>query len=116
MHRFSTKAAVAAMAAGRQGKFWEFHDLLFDNSKQLSDQKIKEIAETLKLNIDQFDKEVKNPGVLAQVQRDFQDGRQAGVKGTPTIFINGKKLKNRTLQGFRFIVDKELNKLKKKEQ
>ena len=114
MHKFSTKAAAAAAAADRQGKFWEFHDLLFDNSKQLGDQKIKEIAAKLELNIEQFEKEINSPDILAKVRRDFQDGRQAGVRGTPTVFINGRKLKNRSLKGFRFIIDKELSKLKKK--
>ena len=114
IHKFATKAAIAAMAANSQERFWEFHDLLFDNFGQLNDQKIKEIATELGLNQEKFEKEKKNLKILAKVRRDFQDGRKAGVRGTPTIFINGKKLKNRTLKGFKVIIDKELDRIKKK--
>ena len=104
MHKFATKAAIAAMAANAQGRFWEFHDLLFDNFGKLNDQKIKEIATELGLDQDKFEKEKKDLKTLAKVRQDFQDGRKAGVRGTPTIFINGKKLKNRTLEGFKAII------------
>lgn len=110
IHKFATKAAIAAMAANSQGRFWEFHDLLFDNFGQLNDQKIKKIATELGLNQEKFENEKKNLKILAKVRQDFQDGRKAGVRGTPTIFVNGKKLKNRTLEGFKVLIDKELKK------
>jgi protein-disulfide isomerase len=110
IHKFATKAAIAAMAADSQGRFWEFHDLLFDNFGKLNDQKIKEIATELGLNQEKFETEKKNLKILAKVRQDFQDGRKAGVRGTPTIFVNGKKLKNRTLEGFKVLIDKELKK------
>ena len=103
------------MAANSQGRFWEFHDLLFDNFGQLNDQKIKEIATELGLNQEKFEKEKKDLKILAKVRQDFQDGRKAGVRGTPTIFVNGKKLKDRSLKGFKVIIDKELNRIKKSE-
>ncbi len=110
IHKFATKAAIAAMAADTQGRFWEFHDLLFDNFGKLDDQKIKEIATELGLNREKFETEKKDLKILAKVRQDFQDGRKAGVRGTPTIFVNGKKLKNRTLEGFKVLIDKELKK------
>ena len=110
IHKFATKAAIAAMAADSQGRFWEFHDLLFDNFGKLNDQKIKEIATELGLNREKFETEKKDLKILAKVRQDFQDGRKAGVRGTPTIFVNGKKLKNRTLEGFKVLIDKELKK------
>jgi protein-disulfide isomerase len=112
MHKYAKNAAIAALAADRQGKFWEFHDLLFDYYKKPDDQKIKEIAQQLELDLEAFDKNMKNPEIRAKVQRDFQDGQKAGVRGTPTIFINGRRLKNRTLIGFQTLIDKELVKLK----
>lgn len=106
IHKYSTKAAIAAMAASSQGRFWEFHDLLFDNFRQLNDQKVKEIAKELSLNKEEFEKEMKNPMILAKVQEDFKDGRKAGVRGTPAIFINGRRLKNRSLEGFKVLIEK----------
>lgn len=108
------KAATAALAAERQGKFWEFHDLLFKNYNKLNDQKIREIA--LKLGLDQteFEKKMKDPKITAMIRQDVREGAQAGVRGTPTIFINGRRLNNRSLQGFQAAIDKELQKLGKK--
>lgn len=114
MHKYAKKAAIAALAADRQGKFWEFHDRLFDHYKKPDDQKIKEIAQQLNLNQNVFEKDMKNPEIGAKVQRDFRDGQQAGVRGTPTIFINGRRLKNRTLKGFQAVINKELAKLNAK--
>jgi protein-disulfide isomerase len=107
-HGFATKAAAAALSAGRQGKFWEFHDRLFDNYRNLSDEKFKAISKELGLNQLEFEKGMKDPEILARVRRDSMDGKNAGVRGTPTIFINGRQLKNRTLQGFQTLIDKEL--------
>ena len=111
MHKYARKAAIAALAADRQGKFWEFHDLLFENYKQPDDKKIKEIARQLNLDLKAFENDLKNPEIVAKVQRDLIDGQNAGVRGTPTIFINGRRLKNRTLQGFKALIDKELSKI-----
>ncbi len=107
-HRFATKAAAAALAAGRQGKFWEYHDRLFDNYSNLNDEKFKEIARELKLNQQEFEKRRRDPEILARVRRDSREGKNAGVRGTPTIFINGRRLKNRTLSGFLALIDREL--------
>ena len=113
-HKFALKAATAALAAKSQGKFWEFHDLLFKNYNKLNDQKIHEIALGLGLDQTEFEKKMKDPGIKAMIRQDLRDGAQAGVRATPTVFINGRRLKNRTLQGFQAAVDKELQKLGKK--
>ena len=107
------KAAIAALAAGSQGKFWEFHDLLFKNYNQLSDQKIQEIAQTVGLNMEEYEKKKNDPAIRRKVDQDFSDGRQAGVRGTPTVFINGIRLKDRSLQGFQAAIDNQLQKLGK---
>jgi protein-disulfide isomerase len=95
------------MAAQKQGKFWEFHDELF-RTKPLSTDAINNIAVKLGLDIEQFNKDMNDPEVLNQIRKDLFDAQKAGVTGTPTIFINGKKLKNRSPQGFQMMIDAEL--------
>ena len=105
---------MAALAAGSEGKFWQFHDELYKNYNKLSDQKIREIALGLGFDQAQFEKKMNDPKVTETIRQDLQDGAQAGVRGTPTIFINGRRLKNRSLQGFQAAIDKELQRLGKK--
>ena len=112
-HKFAMKAAIAALAADSQGKFWEFHDLLFENYNKLSDQKIQEIAQAVGLNLEEYEKKKKDPATERRIKQDLSDGRQAGVRGTPTIFINGIRLRDRSLNGFQAAIDKQLQKLGK---
>ena len=112
-HKFAMPAAIAALAAGEQGKFWEFHDLLFENYNKLNDQKIQEIAVAVGLNLEAYEEKKKDPAIKQRVNQDFLDGRQAGVRGTPTIFINGIRLRDRSLKGFQAAIDKQLLKLGK---
>jgi len=107
-HKFAWPAAIAALAANKQGKFWELHDQLYENYNRLSDQKIREIAQQVGLDIKKFDKDMKDPELKAIVERDFQEGARAGVRGIPTIFVNGRQLKNRSFQGFQAAIEKEL--------
>jgi protein-disulfide isomerase len=111
-HSFAKKAAVAALAAEKQGKFWEMHEKLFANQKQLSDAKVEEIAKELGLNMEQFDPDLKDPEMQARIDRDLKNGQQANVRGTPTIFLNGKQLNQRSLPGFQQAIDAELKKKK----
>jgi len=112
-HKFAMKAAIAALAAGSEGKFWEFHDELYKNYNKLSDQKIREIALGLGFDQAEFEKRMSDPKIAAMIRQDLQDGAKAGVRGTPTIFINGRRLKNRSLPGFQAAIDKELQRLGK---
>jgi protein-disulfide isomerase len=112
-HKFAMKAAVAALAAESQGKFWEFHDLLFKNYNKLNDQKIQEIALAVGLNQEEYEKKKNDPAIERKVRQDFSEGRQAGVRGTPTVFINGIRLRDRSLKGFQAAIDKELQKMGK---
>lgn len=107
-HKFAMPAAIAALAANKQGKFWELHDQLYENYNRLSDQKIREIAQQVGLDMEKFDKDMKDPELQALVERDFQEGAEAGVRGIPTIFVNGRQLKNRSFQGFQAAIEKEL--------
>jgi protein-disulfide isomerase len=111
-HKFARQAAIAALAADKQGKFWEFHEKIFENSKSLSDAKVQEMAKELKLDEGKFNKDLKDPAIQQLISRDITNGRQAGVRGTPTIFVNGKRLQNRSLQGFQQLIEAELQKKK----
>ncbi len=112
-HKFAKPAAAASLAADRQGKFWEFHDRLFSYYNRLNDEKIREIAVGLGLNMDKFEKDTKDPKLLAKINQDVRIGISVGVKGIPSIFINGRLLKNRNIKGFRAVIEKELKKVKK---
>jgi protein-disulfide isomerase len=109
-HKFAMKAAMAALAADKQGKFWKFHDQLFLEYDKLSDQKIGEIARNLGFNSEEFEKMMKNPKISAKIQQDILDGQEAGITGTPTIFVNGRRLREVSLNGLQMLIDKELNK------
>ena len=109
-HKFAFKAAIAALAADRQGKFWEFHDELYKNYNRLNDRKIAEIAKLLELNEAEFDKLRKDPSIIAQVRRDYEEGIQLGIRGVPTVFINGKKMRNRSMPIMEAVINRELEK------
>ena len=112
-HKFAGPAAIAALAANKQGNFWELHDQLYENYNRLNDQKIRELAQQVGLNMEEFDQDMKDPELKAIVGRDFQDGARAGVRGIPTIFVNGRLLRNRSFQGFQAAIEKELGKARK---
>ena len=107
-NKFAMPAAIAALAAEKQGKFWEFHDLLFKDYNRLNEAKIREIAQQLKLNMEKFEKDRKDPQIMALINRDIAEGNQAGVRGTPTVFINGRLLRNRSMAGFQELIEKAL--------
>ena len=91
-HKYVQKAAAAALAANRQGKFWEFHDRLFKNAYRLNDQKLNEISRELTLNEEKFKKDMQDPEILKIISQDIREDAKVGVRGTPSIFINGRLL------------------------
>lgn len=114
-HRNSMTAALAAEAAGRQGKYWEMHDLLFTEQKNWGEKPaptpavFEAYAEQLGLNMEQFKSDVASPEVKARVQRDFDAGEQLGNTGTPTFYLNGKRIQNPNgLPAFKALIDAEL--------
>jgi len=112
-HKYAIKAAMAALAAGRQGKFWEFHDELFKNYNRLNDQKVQEIGTQLGLDQTKFTEDQKSPVEAARIRQDYEEGLRLGVRGTPTIFINGRKLDNRSMKNMEAIINQELEAGKK---
>jgi len=92
IHPQARPAAEAARCAGEQGKFWEYHDYIFNNQARLSTQGIKDFAKELKLDETKFNSCVDARKYKDDVETNFQEGIKLGVQGTPTTFINGKKI------------------------
>ena len=109
---FSRKAAIAALAAGKQGKFWEMDEKLFANQKELSEAKVEAIAREIGLNMEQFSQDLKDPDITSLIDRDFNEGRQENIRGVPTIFVNGKMLSQQSLTGLQHAIEAELEKKK----
>lgn len=109
MHQMAEPAHRAAIAAGEQGKFWEFHDRLFAAEK-LSSELIDTIAKDLALDMAKFKKDMESPEIRQKISKDMADAEKASVTGTPTVFINGRKLQQRSPEGFQQIIDEELKK------
>ena len=104
------KAAKAALAAHVQKKYWEFHNLLYKNYRNLNDLKIQEIGEKLHLDLESFNKDMQDPAFQRLIIRDVKNGREIGVSGIPAVFVNGKRLKNRNFHGFEQRIISELKK------
>ena len=95
-HKEAMPAAKACLAAGRQGKFWEMEELIFENPKNLQGKDLKKYAEKIGLDLQQFEKDFKSEEIDKLVQQDIAEAKKAKVTGTPTLFLNGKRVKNRS--------------------
>ncbi|HEY9422701.1 MAG TPA: DsbA family protein [Thermoanaerobaculia bacterium] len=89
IHPHAQAAAEAAEAAGSQGRYWEMHDLLFDNQRHLEDEDLRRYAERLGLDSERFDRELAEHTYAHRVREDLRGGLKSAVKGTPTFFVNG---------------------------
>jgi protein-disulfide isomerase len=96
MHGDAHLAAQAALAAHQQGKFWEYHDLLFKNQRALTRPSLEDYAKQADLNIVQLKKALDDQSLKAAVDADVKLGEEVNVNGTPTVFINGKRVPNPT--------------------
>ncbi len=109
-HKNAEPAARAALAADAQGKFWEYHDILFEKQKNLNTDLYNKTAKELGLDMSKFKADMNSAATKSKVQKDKHDAKLAGVTGTPSVFINGRALKQRSLQGFQVMIDTELKK------
>lgn len=115
IHQNAELSAMAAESAGRQGKFWEMHDLLFENQKNWSkNPHAKEIfigyAKQLQLNEGQFVNDLGAKDLREKILSSYNEGTSLGITGTPTFFLNGKKiLAPRTYEEFEKIISEKLN-------
>lgn len=116
-HAHAVTAAHAAEAAGRQGKFWEMHDMLYENQQAWADvfdvrPLYEDYARKIGLEIERFKNDQTSESVENRIFLDGKRGHSLGVKGTPTIYLNGVELpweQIRTVEGLRAAVNKALN-------
>lgn len=112
IHPNAQKAAEAAHCAGDQGKYWEYHDLLFDKQESLPSADFAEYAQGLGLNREAFKSCLESAKYQTKVERNHADGLKAGISGTPAFFINGRPLNGaQPLETFKAVIDEELGRL-----
>ncbi len=116
IHPLALNASVAANCAGEQGKYWEFHDILFERQQEWSRTgDFVKYARELNLDVDKFRACMNNRSMVDEVRKDLHDGIKAGVTGTPTFFINGIPVSGaQPYEVFKQIIDQELQKEEQK--
>lgn len=92
LHPIAQKAAEAGECAQEQDAFWPYHDKMYQNQSILSEEVFVEFAQELNLNVTQFESCLTSGRHAQEVLQDYEDGTAAGVRGTPTFFINGNKI------------------------
>ena len=109
IHPFAQKASEAAECAHDQGRFWEYHDLLFQNQQSLDTDSLKGHAASLGLDAAAFDTCLDSGEKEQQVFQDFQLGQDYGVTGTPTFFVNGRRIRGaQAFTAFKSLIDAAL--------
>jgi protein-disulfide isomerase len=110
IHPNAQKAAEASLCAADQGRFWEMHDLLFEDQKNLKVGDLKDKAETLGLQMEEFTQCLESEKHKEAIETDLYDGVRAGVSGTPAMFINGIPLSGQVpYESFVKIIEEELS-------
>lgn len=115
-HKLARPAVEGALAAGKQGRFWEFHDKVFEflNTRKLNEQSLAQLPIDMGLDMSRYLKDMKSPVVKRVIERDMREGRESGVRGTPSLFINGIRVQDRSPAGLQKMIDSELKRAKKK--
>ncbi len=108
-HQEALPASLAAEAAGRQGKFWKMHDLLFDNQRALSDQDLLRYAKKLRLDRKRFRRDLDDRALQQKIEDDQTQAQTLGARGTPAFFINGRFLSGaQPFESFSALIEEEL--------
>ena len=89
VHPSARRAALAAEAAASQGRFWEMHDLLYENQDELGEDDLRRYAAELGLDLRRFEEDLANDNHAWRIEEDRLGGERAGVGGTPALFVNG---------------------------
>ena len=109
-HKAARAAARAALAASRQGKYIELSDLMYKNYKTLNDDRIKEYAQQVGLDMVKFEGDLNSAAVREIIQQDIGLARKIRIRGVPSLYINGRAVKNYSLDGMSQMIEKELEK------
>ena len=108
-HKNAMPAAIAAEAAGKQGKFWEMHDKLFENGRDLTKENFIKWAGELGLDVKKFEADLDDKEIEAKVKKQQTEGVTLGARGTPAFFINGRFLSGaQPFDSFKKLIDEEL--------
>ena len=91
VHEYAVIAAISSEAAANQGKFWEMHDMIFENQSKLSTVYLLRMAEQLGLEMKTFQRDTYDENLSGKVEDHFESGILSGVNGTPSFYINGTK-------------------------
>ncbi|MEI9946262.1 MAG: DsbA family protein [Chitinophagaceae bacterium] len=94
IHEAAMIAAAATEAAALQGKYWEMHDIIFENQEFLDPDSIFDYAGRVGLDMKKFEEDMERRELMEKVETDFESGIYSGVNATPTFFINGEKYNN----------------------
>jgi protein-disulfide isomerase len=114
-HQNAKIAAAAAEAAGQQGKFWEMHDIIFENQNNWNNKRNpKEFfinyADNLNLNLEKFKNDLESKDIKTKIENSYQESMRLGLNSTPTFFLNGKKIINpRNYEEFKAIINQAIN-------
>ena len=110
-HKNAELAARAAHAAGKQGKFWEMHDKLFENFRTLGEDSINGFAKEIGVDVAKWKKDLNSAATKAKVEADKKLANKVGARGTPNFYINGDHLAGaQPIDRFKAIIDKHLKK------
>ncbi|PIR44083.1 disulfide bond formation protein DsbA [Candidatus Wolfebacteria bacterium CG10_big_fil_rev_8_21_14_0_10_31_9] len=116
IHKYARLSARVAESAGKQGKFWEMHDLLFNNQEAWTNSPdatplFASYANELNLDMNKFVQDINSFDIDNKINSDYEDGAKQGILGTPTFFVNGKKMGNiGSYEEFKKIIGIEINK------
>ena len=116
-HKNSMTSALAVEAAGKQGKYWEMHNTLFENQrdwgeKQIPDPKIfEDYARQIGLDMNQYERDIISQEVKSRIERDRKSGQKLNLQGTPSFFLNGEKIENpRGYENFKALIQSAISK------
>jgi protein-disulfide isomerase len=114
-HKNARAAAIAAEAAGEQGKFWEMHDKLFESSRDLTEENFIKWARELKLDVKRFERDLASTSIGARVDRHQRQANDLGARATPAFFVNGRFIQGaQPIESFRALIDEEKTKAEAK--
>ncbi len=104
-HKQAMPAAKAAIAAGQQGKFWEMHDKIFSDYRNMNQASFEKWAGEIGIDVEQFKADMQSPETMALITDEMKQAQKASVRGTPTFLINGKKPAGRSFELYKQIID-----------
>lgn len=112
-HKRALPAAIASMAAHRQGKFWEYHDKLFANQRALEDADLERVATEVGLDMAKWKADIKDPAIEKLIKEDMEFASTVNARGTPNFFINGRNVRGAVpYEQFETVIKEELAKAK----